>query len=105
MLETLEARLAAQSEAFFPELRPAITSGPRSLKPRLPSTTKPPASLSRTGASKPPISTEPKNPPSGINTAKKQTPRTKPQSLQKQLALEEAKSSREEGDHMPIFLW
>ena len=106
MLETLEARLAARSEAFFPELRPALPTGPRSLPtPRLPSTTKPPASLSRTGASKPPISTEPKNPPSGINTAKKQTPRTKPQSLQKQLALEEAKSSREEADHMPIFLW
>ena len=106
MLETLEARLAAQSEALFPELRPALPTGSRSLPtPRLPSTTKPPASLSRTGASKPPISTEPKNPPSGINTAKKQTPRTKPQSLQKQLALEEAKSSREEGDHMPIFLW
>ncbi len=43
MLETLEARLAAQSEAFFPELRPAITYGPRSFPTsRLPSTTKPP---------------------------------------------------------------
>ncbi|QVL56096.1 MAG: hypothetical protein KFB95_02505 [Simkaniaceae bacterium] len=60
MLETLEARLAARSEAFFPELRPALPTGPRSLPtPRLPSTTKPPASLSRAGASKPPTSTEP----------------------------------------------
>ena len=66
MLETLEARLAARSEAFFPELRPALPTGPRSLPtPRLPSTTKPPASLSRTGASKPPISTEPTNLSSG----------------------------------------
>ncbi|QVL56094.1 MAG: hypothetical protein KFB95_02495 [Simkaniaceae bacterium] len=66
MLETLEARLAAQSEALFPDLRPALPTGPRSFPtPRLPSTTKPPASLSRTGASKPPISTEPTNLSSG----------------------------------------
>ncbi|QVL56090.1 MAG: hypothetical protein KFB95_02475 [Simkaniaceae bacterium] len=51
MLETLEARLAAQSEAFFPDLRPALPTGPRSHPPLMRST-KPNPSTTLPGAPK-----------------------------------------------------
>ena len=88
MLETLEARLAARSEAFFPELHPAFATGPRSLPPHLRSAKhNSSATIHRSSSSK-----LPEKASSGINRGEKLPSRTEPKNLQEQLALQEAKS-------------